>query len=534
MSSKVVVNTMFLTLRGSAGLRGRGQNGHSAVHGGVHHLVLPEILHQDILTGGCHAAGLLELADGIVGDVEKALDIFKVVVLQAHGEQGVIADLLAHLSAAVGKVIKIALAAVVPQPQGGGQLVELGVAGVGLLPQHVVEHLAQLLACHLEHEHAVIVGEALDEVAVGDNGAQLFGPDAAGADEHNIDAKAAGEDVRKQVAKLSLLRALGVGQLPAEAPYDVAVLFVHLTGEAVQHLLHGGVAGAGLGGDGHRVPCVGIDAVVVRVHNDVKAPDLVGAGARLRNDHAVFLHRVLRQGVAVPADDQVHPPRRVQLAGQMVILLKADVGQQHGKINIDAVVGVADLAHLGGSGGGVHKGPHQRFGLGLVDHVLRDDADEQDVHAVHPQDLVGGEQPGGGVFDVEVCVDDGKARAFFDEQQMRDAVVHLVVADGDDVRGKGVHDLDGGKPLVFGINDRAPEHITCNGVDGVGLFGPHLFDVAGQHGNAAHQFFVHLLCQKVSVQVVGVEDGDLFGVFHGAFLPVWVGGGQPMASCRAK
>ena len=38
---------------------------------------------------------------------------------------------------------------------------------------------------------------------------------------------------------------------------------------------------------------------------------------------------------------------------------------------------------------------------------------------VHPQDLVGGKQPGGGVFDVEVCVDDGKARAFFDEQQMR-------------------------------------------------------------------------------------------------------------------
>ena len=70
--------------------------------------------------------------------------------------------------------------------------------------------------------------------------------------------------------------------------------------------------------------------------------------------------------------------------------------------------------------------------------------------------------------------------------------------------------------------------------DGVGLLCPHLFDVAGQHGNAAHQFFVHLLCQKVSVQIIGVEDGDLFGVFHGAFLPVWVGGGQPMASCRAK
>ena len=240
-----------------------------------------------------------------------------------------------------------------------------------------------------------------------------------------------------------------MGELPAEAPYDVAVFFIHLAGEALQHLLHGRVTGAGLGADGHSVPCVGIDAVVVGVHNDIKAPDLVGAGARLRNDHAVFLHCVLWQGVAVPADDQVHSPRRVQLAGQMAVLLKADVGQQHGKINIDAVVGVADLAHLGSGGSGVHKGAHQRLGLGLVDDVLGDDADEQDVHAVHPQDLVGGEQPCGGVFDVEVGVDDGEPGTFFDEQQVGDAVIHLVVADGDDVRGKGVHDLDGGKALVL-------------------------------------------------------------------------------------
>ena len=164
--------------------------------------------------------------------------------------------------------------------------------------------------------------------------------------------------------------------------------------------------------------------------------------------------------------------------GQMAVLLKADVGQQHGKINVDAVVGVADLAYLGGSGGGVHKGPHQRFGLGLVDDVLGDDADEQNVHAVHAQDLVGSKQPGGGVFDVKVCVDDGEPGAFFDEQQMGDAVIHLVVADGDHVRGKGVHDLDGGKPFVLRVDDRAPEHITCNGVDGVRLLCPHLFDVA--------------------------------------------------------
>ena len=62
--------------------------------------MLPEIFHQNILTGGGHAAGLLNFADGVVGDVEKALDIFEVVVLQAHGKQGIIADLLAAVAGA--------------------------------------------------------------------------------------------------------------------------------------------------------------------------------------------------------------------------------------------------------------------------------------------------------------------------------------------------------------------------------------------------------------------------------------------------
>ena len=122
-----------------------------------------------------------------------------------------------------------------------------------------------------------------------------------------------------------------MGEFPAETPYDMAVFLVHAADEVMQHLFHGGVAGAGLGADGHGVPCVGINAVVVRVHDDVKAPDLVGAGACLRNDDAVFLNGVLHQSVAVSADDQVHSPCRVQLAGQMAVLLKADVGQQHGE-----------------------------------------------------------------------------------------------------------------------------------------------------------------------------------------------------------
>ena len=111
----------------------------------MQHLVLPEVFHQDILTGGCHAAGLLKFAEGVVGDVEKTLDVFEVVILQPYGKQGVIADLLAHLLAAVGEVVKVAFGAVVAQTQGGGQLLELGVPGVGFLPQHVAQHLPLLL-----------------------------------------------------------------------------------------------------------------------------------------------------------------------------------------------------------------------------------------------------------------------------------------------------------------------------------------------------------------------------------------------------
>ena len=108
------------------------------------------------------------------------------------------------------------------------------VPGGGFLPQHVAQHLAQLPPRHLEHEYAVIVG-SLDKVA---DGAKLFGPDAAGA---GIITSPQGwvKICRKQVAQLGLPGAPGESA-PAEAPYDGAGAFVHLTGEAVQHLLHGG------------------------------------------------------------------------------------------------------------------------------------------------------------------------------------------------------------------------------------------------------------------------------------------------------
>ena len=88
------------------------------------------------------------------------------------------------------------------------------------------------------------------------------------------------------------------------------------------------------------------------------------------------------------ADDEVHAPGRVQLAGKPSVLLKADMGEQDREINVDAAVGVADLAHLHHCGFCIHKGADEGFGFCLIDHVLRDDADEKDIHPVYLQNLI--------------------------------------------------------------------------------------------------------------------------------------------------
>ena len=72
--------------------------------------------------------------------------------------------------------------------------------------------------------------------------------------------------------------------------------------------------------------------------------------------NAVFLPCLLQKGVGVAADDEVHAPGRVQLAGMPSVLLKADMGEQDREINVDAAVGVADLAHLHHCGFCIHKG----------------------------------------------------------------------------------------------------------------------------------------------------------------------------------
>ena len=142
----------------------------------------------------------------------------------------------------------------------------------------IKQHFPQLLAGHLEHIHPVIIGEALDQVAVGNDGAKLFGPDAAGADEHHIHPKAAGKDIGKQVAKFCLLRV---------------------------------IAQAGTGTDqiGRFDIIVDTDNNCIDSYTWRTVP--ICAETCPRN-HA--MEEVLHHFISRVDDDQVHPPGRVQLA----------------------------------------------------------------------------------------------------------------------------------------------------------------------------------------------------------------------------
>ena len=106
------------------------------------------------------------------------------------------------------------------------------------------------------------------------------------------------------------------------------------------------------------------------------------------------------------------------------------MGEQHGEVDVDGVVGVADVAHLARRLADVYEGADQLVVLRRRQHLLRDDADEEDLHAVDVRDPERPKHPPAVGLDVRVGIDDGKVRALFKEQQMREAVVDLVVADG--------------------------------------------------------------------------------------------------------
>ncbi len=184
--------------------------------------------------------------------------------------------------------------------------------------------------------------------------------------------------------------------------------------------------------------------------------------------------------VAVAADDHVHAPLRAEHGRELLVGFEPDVGEHDGEVDVVVLEGVADLAHLGAGLLEGDEGADELVQLDGVHGLLGEDAGEEDVEAGLADDVVGSHHPLVERLDVEVRVDDGEVGDLLEEQQMRQAVVDLVVAQGDDVGRQVVHDLHGRDALEVGVDDRTLHHVAGDHVEHVLLLGAHLVDVAGE------------------------------------------------------
>ena len=96
---------------------------------------------------------------------------------------------------------------------------------------------------------------------------------------------------------------------------------------------------------------------------------------------------------------------------------------------------------------------------------------------------------------------------------MCDTIVDLMVTQGNNIRSKHIHDLDGGDALVFTVDQRTTEHITGYSINDIGFFMTDFINITGQHGNTTQKLLIHLFCKEIAVQVIGVNDRYFFRFF---------------------
>ena len=218
--------------------------------------------------------------------------------------------------------------------------------------------------------------------------------------------------------------------------------------------------------------------------------------------------------MGVSADYYINAPRRIEHFGQLLVLLKADVSQQNGEVDVDRIICVADSADLGCGLVDSDKGADESLVLCLRDDLLCQDADEKNFHSVNLKNDVRSEQARLIGTDKKISVDDREFCAFLKKEKMRNSVIRFMIAESYHIGSKGIHYLNRAQPLVFGINNRASEHIACDAVECIRLFLSHLVNVAGKHTDSAYKPIVNILGKKISVHIVRVQKHQFFIAAH--------------------
>ena len=296
---------------------------------------------------------------------------------------------------------------------------------------------------------------------------------------------------------------------PRETGQNLPVFLLHIIAAFIDELLEGHVARTILFRDRNQLPCVGVYAAVQRVEDDVKPADLGRPDCRLNDRNAGYFAGLLQIGVAVSADDQVHSAARVKLGRQLLVLLKSDMGEEDGQIDIRRPVGIGDLFHLLRRVMDIDQLSDQFLLFGGCQNIFRENADEKDPDPAGLQDVERPEDAGAVKLQVHIGVNDRESGAPLDKEKMRQTVVYLVIADRRDLGREKIHDLDRRDPFVLAVNDRSAEHIPRDHVENVLLIVSDLVNVTRQHGNAADHAGAGLRRQKITVEVVRMQDRQL-------------------------
>ena len=237
-------------------------------------------------------------------------------------------------------------------------------------PEDVTDHGLELPPGDGDADDLFLKGKQFRQVSQGHQRPQLRQPQTAGTQKHHIQTQIIPEQVRCQTAQLGLPVPGGMG-VGACQPGNVAVVFLLRCGAVgFDQLLQSLISGTVIAVDGDQLPGKLPDGVGVRVDGQIEASELVRTCDSLDNGNTGHNAGFLQIGMGMSADDDVHAPSGIQQGCKLLILLKADMGQQHRQIHILCPVSVADPAHLGSGLVDIDEGTDQPFLPGLGQHLL--------------------------------------------------------------------------------------------------------------------------------------------------------------------
>ena len=482
-------------LGGSGGLLGGQGDGDAALGLGIlltHHALElgGDVVHQHLVqrqTGvelaGGGSEGIVGVAAGgqeVVGDHGIGLVGIKGLTVDAVDGDAVDGSGTMVGGAGIGVGIGVILLGGVNGDVHAGDLGEAA-QGLGQSKGRSLQGLQQLGAGDVHHGHGVAEGQHGVHVQLGDVALVDGSADAAavgdghhvlgGNGELSVLADGPQHGVGDQVAQVGLLGAvagiLGAVELHVGSGKNLAVLGVDVADDLVGGSLHGGVL---LGEGGQVDEAVALDALGGVVNDDGAHIGKARAGGL---DHAVVLagghHRV---GVAV--DEQVdaldvlhHIIGAVGLGG----VVHAQVAQGDDDVGIPLVAGhvhvlLGDLVqilaadevqalHQGGvglglalGGGNAYNGDAEQFGLVAV-------------VGIDGSGAAGGEDQIALIVHQVVAGDHEIALVLFQVlHQLGEAIVKLVVAQGDDVIAHQGHHVQGGCALAEADVGRALAVVT--------------------------------------------------------------------------